>query len=363
VQTVLPPEHGPRYNVWLPKPDADGTGMAGIRTIFTRAPIGTNVGWNLLAVRPPDLCRLSGSFVPFAKTRAERLQSGDSRLSLEERYGTHDGFVRAVQTATQSSSKSASSSRRTQRCSWRRPKRATYSSNPESNTRRRPPETERQLKRFSSARPGARRAPRTENGLQSTARTSSWALLGRGLLSAETTTTRSSAAPAALSAGRGPPRRPWGASASPEARGMGGGCPPSQGARAPRRRSRRHTRGARVPDGIHRSSSRIRTPLPGRVWGTGAFLRRTHRRRSPKVERAKTSRAGQARREDHQSGSWRRRGFEGHGDGHRLHCVARSSVGWRAGTAEGPSLGRSSAPHRANPLRRGPSRSSPTEIC
>jgi hypothetical protein len=58
------------------------------------------VGWNLLAVRPPDLCRLSGSFVPFAKTRAERLQSGDSRRSLEERYGTHDGFVRAVQTAT-----------------------------------------------------------------------------------------------------------------------------------------------------------------------------------------------------------------------------------------------------------------------
>ena len=100
VKTVLPPVHGERYNVWLPKPDADGTGMAGIRTIFTRAPIGTNVGWNLRAARPPDLCSLSGSFVPFAKTRAERLQSGDSRLSLEERYGTYDGFVEAVQTAT-----------------------------------------------------------------------------------------------------------------------------------------------------------------------------------------------------------------------------------------------------------------------
>jgi hypothetical protein len=37
--------------------------------------------------------------VPFARTRAERLASGDPRLSLEERYGTHEGYVRAVRAA------------------------------------------------------------------------------------------------------------------------------------------------------------------------------------------------------------------------------------------------------------------------
>ena len=33
------------------------------------------------------------------KTRAERLVTGDPRLSLEERYGDHDGYVRAVTAA------------------------------------------------------------------------------------------------------------------------------------------------------------------------------------------------------------------------------------------------------------------------
>ncbi len=37
--------------------------------------------------------------IPFAKTRAERLATGDPRLSLEERYGNHDGYVRAVRKA------------------------------------------------------------------------------------------------------------------------------------------------------------------------------------------------------------------------------------------------------------------------
>jgi hypothetical protein len=34
--------------------------------------------------------------VPFFKTKAERLAAGDPRLSLEERYGTHAGYVAAV---------------------------------------------------------------------------------------------------------------------------------------------------------------------------------------------------------------------------------------------------------------------------
>jgi hypothetical protein len=37
--------------------------------------------------------------IPFAITMAERLVTGDPRLSLEERYGTHDGYVAAVTAA------------------------------------------------------------------------------------------------------------------------------------------------------------------------------------------------------------------------------------------------------------------------
>jgi hypothetical protein len=37
--------------------------------------------------------------VPFAKTRAERLANDDPRPPLEERYGSHAGYVAAVQAA------------------------------------------------------------------------------------------------------------------------------------------------------------------------------------------------------------------------------------------------------------------------
>ena len=38
--------------------------------------------------------------LPFARTAADRQARGDARLSLEERYGSHDGYVDAVKRAT-----------------------------------------------------------------------------------------------------------------------------------------------------------------------------------------------------------------------------------------------------------------------
>ena len=38
--------------------------------------------------------------IPFAKTKAERTASNDPRLSLEERYNDHSGYVVAVRAAT-----------------------------------------------------------------------------------------------------------------------------------------------------------------------------------------------------------------------------------------------------------------------
>jgi hypothetical protein len=96
-QAILPPAEGPAYKILVPKPRKDGDGAAGIDTIYTRAPLGTNVGWNSFpAPRDKDLCSLTGGYLPFARTKQERERTGDSRPSLEERYGDHEGFVRAV---------------------------------------------------------------------------------------------------------------------------------------------------------------------------------------------------------------------------------------------------------------------------
>jgi hypothetical protein len=46
-----------------------------------------------------ELAGLLGSFVPFARTRAERRKSGDPRLSIEERYKDRAGYVRQVSRA------------------------------------------------------------------------------------------------------------------------------------------------------------------------------------------------------------------------------------------------------------------------
>jgi hypothetical protein len=42
---------------------------------------------------------LTGTYVPFATTLAQRLASGDPRPSLQERYTDHAGFVYAVMIA------------------------------------------------------------------------------------------------------------------------------------------------------------------------------------------------------------------------------------------------------------------------
>jgi hypothetical protein len=85
--------------VLVPQVDRDGNDLAGRLSTTVLAPLGTYTGWNLgRADRWPNhLCSLSGSFIPFARTRAARLAAGDPRLSLEERYGSQAGCVRAVE--------------------------------------------------------------------------------------------------------------------------------------------------------------------------------------------------------------------------------------------------------------------------
>jgi hypothetical protein len=57
--------------------------------------------WNLFnhSFFEDGFCTLQGSFMPFARTKAERLAAGDQRLSIEERYPTKETYVAAVKMA------------------------------------------------------------------------------------------------------------------------------------------------------------------------------------------------------------------------------------------------------------------------
>ena len=86
------------YTILVPKTDADGNDIAGIRLPAVQAPLGTYTGWNLRPRRlaENELSGLLGSFIPFPRTMAERKKSGDPRLSLEERYRDKEDYVRQI---------------------------------------------------------------------------------------------------------------------------------------------------------------------------------------------------------------------------------------------------------------------------
>ena len=85
----------------VPRVDADGNELGGVPTVLRAAPLGTYLGWNVVAdgFHKGKLCNYAGGMIPFAETRAQRMASGDPRLSLEERYETHAGYVEAVKVA------------------------------------------------------------------------------------------------------------------------------------------------------------------------------------------------------------------------------------------------------------------------
>jgi len=108
--TNAPPPIKNVIKMLVPRVDKDGNELGGIPTVQRDAPLGTYLGWNITA-GPGDpgydgrpfhagqVCNYVGGMVPFFKKKADRLAAGDPRLSLEERYGTHAGYVAAVTAA------------------------------------------------------------------------------------------------------------------------------------------------------------------------------------------------------------------------------------------------------------------------
>jgi hypothetical protein len=108
--TNAPPAIKRVIKMLVPRVDKDGNELGGIPTVQRDVPLGTYLGWNVTA-GPGDpgydgrpfhagqVCNYVGGMVPFFRTQAQRLAAGDPRLSLEERYGSHAGYVAAVTAA------------------------------------------------------------------------------------------------------------------------------------------------------------------------------------------------------------------------------------------------------------------------
>jgi hypothetical protein len=97
---VQPPRFGPSLVTLVPAPDSNGNDRGGILLPDVAVPLGTYTGWNLRRAEmgaPSQLARWSGSFFSFARTEAERRETGDPRPSIEARYPTKADYVSMVE--------------------------------------------------------------------------------------------------------------------------------------------------------------------------------------------------------------------------------------------------------------------------
>ena len=92
----------------VPRVDADGNDVAGIRVPEQAVPLATTTGWNFRSERignPSTILALTGSYIPFARTRAEREARGDPRRAIEERYSSRGNYLARVRAAADALSK------------------------------------------------------------------------------------------------------------------------------------------------------------------------------------------------------------------------------------------------------------------
>ncbi len=106
VPTNAPPPIKQVLKMFAPKVDQDGNELGGVPVALLDAPLGTYLGWNVTAdgekpFHKGQICNYVGGMIPFARTAAERKANNDPRLSLEERYGSHEGYVAALTKGTE----------------------------------------------------------------------------------------------------------------------------------------------------------------------------------------------------------------------------------------------------------------------
>jgi hypothetical protein len=94
-----PPKIKSAYPMLVPQVDSDGNDLPGIRMPEIAVPLATFLGWNFFNERSgptTELASLTGSMIPFPRTRAEREAAMDPRLSIEERYPTRENYLELI---------------------------------------------------------------------------------------------------------------------------------------------------------------------------------------------------------------------------------------------------------------------------
>jgi tannase/feruloyl esterase/alpha/beta hydrolase family protein len=99
--SIVPPRVLGLVPTYVPRVNEDGNETAGVSSVLLQAPLGTYLGWNVYrsGFLAGQGCGFQGGWIPFAKTKADRLANHDPRPSLEERYGTLDRYVAIVRRA------------------------------------------------------------------------------------------------------------------------------------------------------------------------------------------------------------------------------------------------------------------------
>jgi hypothetical protein len=86
----------------VPQTDKDGIELAGIRLPDIEVPLATYTGWNFRNSSiggASQLFPLTGAYIPFPKTQAQRLETKDPRASIAERYTSRDAYLELVRKA------------------------------------------------------------------------------------------------------------------------------------------------------------------------------------------------------------------------------------------------------------------------
>ena len=99
VVTREPPAVGKPFPILVPAVNRDGNEVAGVRMPELQAPLATYTGWNLFNARSGpthEISSMVGSYIPFARTKAEREASEDPRPSIEERYASKAEYLGRV---------------------------------------------------------------------------------------------------------------------------------------------------------------------------------------------------------------------------------------------------------------------------
>ena len=99
---LQPPRLRGDYRVLAPRCGADGNELGCLLPVEVAVPVATHTGWN---PRKADvgaegqLVSLTGSYIPFPVTKADRERTGDPRPSVQERYGSLDEYTRQLTAA------------------------------------------------------------------------------------------------------------------------------------------------------------------------------------------------------------------------------------------------------------------------